>query len=449
MDKVDAVREQALIMLMKIFQDKSYSNILIKNLGKEYSALDRSFITEIVYGTVKWKLKIDNIIKQFSKIKPAKMSSHILNILRIGIYQLDYMDKVPESAAVNESVKLASKYGNPGAVKFVNGLLRNYLRNKESVIYPDRALNPVQYLSVYYSYPEWLVGRLIDEFGFDFTEEFLQAGNEIPQVTVRVNNLKTQKRVLKGVLTEKGIEAQDGKYIEDALILKGIPGIENMEEYKEGLFTVQDESSMLAAFVLSPEPGNLVLDVCSAPGTKTTYIAELMKNKGCIVAGDISARKLKLVEQNASRLGIHIIDTTLNDASSTLSRYLNKADRVLIDAPCSGLGLLRKKPEIRWNRTAEDIREIEAVQEAILDASCEYLKVGGVMVYSTCTILRDENYNMIDGFLKKHRNYVLEDITDIIPDKLKKESANKGYIELYPNIDGIDGFFIARLRRVE
>lgn len=449
MERTDAPREEALKILIKVFEGKSYSNILIKNLGQSFSSLDRAFITEMVYGTIKWKLRLDNIIDNLSNIKSDKISAGILNILRLGIYQIDFMDKVPQSAAVNECVKLAKKYGNPGAARYVNAILRNYIRKHDSIVYPDRGKSIGRYLSVYYSFPLWMVERLIKDFGSSFTEEFLKSGNQVPDLTARVNNLKTDKESLKNMLLEKNIEVQDGIYVDDALILKGVPGIEYIEEYKKGYFTIQDQSSMLAAKILSPQAGDFIMDVCSAPGTKSTYMAEIMRNRGTIMSGDISSSKLKLVSQNAKRLGIDIIKTYCGDARMCLDEYIEKADKVLIDAPCTGLGIMRKKPEIRWNRDIRDIDAIKSLQESILKTSSRYVKPGGVLVYSTCTVVKEENVEMIQKFVRENLNFRPEDISNLVPSRLKKESLKNGYIELYPNVDNVDGFFIARLRRVE
>jgi 16S rRNA (cytosine967-C5)-methyltransferase len=360
-----------------------------------------------------------------------------------------FLNKVPVSAAVNESVKLARKYGNPGAVRYVNAVLRNYTRRSGSVIYPDKAQDTVGYLSICYSYPKWMVEKLIDEFDEDFTEDFLSASNDIPPLTIRVNSLKTNRESLKERLEKSGIKAEDAHYMDCALNLYGVPGIDNMKEYHEGYFIVQDESSMLASVVLSPQQGETVMDVCSAPGTKSTHIAEIMGNKGQIISGDISESKLNLVRENAQRLGIKIISTLHNDASTVLDEYKSSADRLLVDAPCSGLGIMRKKPEIRWNRRGCDIDELEKIQLSILKSSSSYVKPGGILVYSTCTVLSHENIKMIREFTRQNKNFVLEDISDLIPDKLKRDSCSEGFIELYPNTDNIDGFFIARMRRVK
>lgn len=448
MEKVDTVREEVLNILVKVFEQGSYSNILIKNIGLKYTPLDRGFITELVYGTIKYCLKIDYCIGQLSKMKLNRISPHILNILRMGIYQISFMDRVPQSAAVNECVKLAKRYGNPGSVKYVNGILRNYCRNSDNIKYPEREKDIVRYLSVYYSYPEWLVNVILSQYDEGFAEDFLKESNGISPVTVRVNTLKIDRDSLKMRLSEKGIDVSDGLYIDNALILKNVPGISNMEEYREGLFTVQDESSMIVSKVLSPEPGDFVMDLCSAPGTKSTYIAELMGNKGKVVSGDNNRGKLRLVEQNAERLGIDIITTLCADASRRIDEYAGKADRVLLDVPCSGLGILRKKPEIRWNRQIKDIQEISELQRSILDSCSSYVKPGGVLVYSTCTILKDENNDVVFDFIEKNKNFVLEDISDMLPEGLKKDSCRKGYINLFPNTDNVDGFFICRMRKV-
>lgn len=449
MDRVDVVREEALKIVIKVFDDKSFSNILIKNLKQKYSPLDRSFITEIVYGTVKWKLKIDYIINTLSSIKVEKISASILNILRIGIYQISFMDKVPQSAAVNESVKLAKKYGNVGAAKYVNAILRNYCRKMDVINYPEKDSDIVKYLSVMNSYPEWIVKTLIDDFGKEFTEDYLSASNGIAPLSVRVNKLRADKNSLKESLSEKGIEVSEGIYLDDALMLRGVSGIENLQEYKDGYLTVQDESSMIAARVLDPEPGQFVIDVCSAPGTKSTYFAELMKNEGRIISGDISESKLNLVKENCVRLGISIIETLKSDASKVMPEFVEKADRVLVDAPCSGLGIMRKKPEIRWNRAIADLNQIIEIQNSIINASSKYVKPGGVLVYSTCTVLKRENYELVSNFVSNNKEFTLEDIRGLIPDKLRKMNSEKGFVEFYPNIDGIDGFFIARLRKVK
>mgnify|MGYP000897546936 CR=1 FL=1 len=447
MYKVDGPREEALKILIKVFEDKSYSNILIKNLGQKYTSLDRSFITELVYGTIKYKLRIDYIISKQSNINMNKISPSILNILRMGIYQIDYLDRVPNSAAVDESVKLAKKYDNIGASKFVNGLLRNYCRRKDAISFSELKSDKTAYLSVVYSYPKWMVKAIIDDYGYEFTEDFLKYSNLAADTTIRVNRLKIDKETLKDKLTQNNIEVYNGRYMENSLVIKNIPGILNIDEYKEGYFTVQDESSMLAAYILNPKPGDFVMDVCASPGTKSTYMAEIMGNRGTIISGDIHKGKLKLVDNNSKRLGIDIISTIWNDAERLNNEFVGKADKLLVDAPCSGLGIMRKKPEIRWNRTIDEIKEIQNIQKSILSSSSKYLKVGGSLVYSTCTILKDENINMIYKFLDENKNFELEGFENILPKGLKKEDAKKGYIELFPNTDFIDGFFIAKMKR--
>ncbi|KPU43976.1 ribosomal RNA small subunit methyltransferase B [Oxobacter pfennigii] len=449
MEKEANAREESLKMLIKIFNEGSYSNILMKNLGQKFTPLNRAFMTELIYGTVKWKLRIDYIISRLSSIKVDKIARPILNILRMGIYQIDFMDKVPNPAAVDECVKLSKKYGNAGSVKFVNAILRNYIRNHDSLVFPDKTKDRAKYLSVFYSYPEWIVKRLICELGDEFTEAFLRSSNDVPPLTIRINRLKTGKQRLIESLTGKGIEVREGKYVDDAINLKNVPGIGNLDEFKKGFLTVQDESSMLAVKVLDPKENEFIMDVCAAPGTKTTYIAELMNNKGKIYSADLKGNKLSLIEENAKRLGIGIIETHTKDAAEYDLKYEKKADRVLIDAPCSGFGIMRKKPEIRWNRENDDIDSIKNVQMSIIKTCSKYVKQGGILVYSTCTVLREENIELINLFLKENRDFKLISICDVLPENLMKESCKDGYIELYPNIDDIDGFFIAKLQRVD
>lgn len=448
-EEVDNAREQALIIITDVFKKNAYSNLLLKNLGRKFSPLDQAFITELVYGTIKWKLRIDNAINHISNKKIDDISLYALNILRMGIYQIDFMNKVPEFASVNESVKLAKKYENEGAAKFVNAVLRNYLRKHDSVVLPDKRRDCVKYLSVAYSFPEWIVKKLTEEYGMEFTEEFLKCSNDVPSLTARVNTLKTNKENIFKSLADDGIDVLDAKYMKDAFTFKNPSNIGGLRQYKDGLFTIQDESSMLAVKILSPRSGEFIMDVCSAPGTKSTYMAELMDNKGTVISGDIAYNKLGLIDKDAKRLGINIIKTICNDASGVNSRYAGKADRVLVDAPCSGFGIMNKKPEIRWNRTMKDIESIERAQSLILSASSKYVKPKGILVYSTCTVLKSENIDIIDNFLKSNSNFCMEDISYDVPQKLLKPSCRSGYINIYPNTDGIDGFFIAKLRRME
>lgn len=446
---VDKARATALKTLYEIFENGAYSNIA---LGKqleagELSELDRAFSTELVYGTIKWKLTIDWIIKQFSSVKPGKISPWIMNILRLGIYQLLYMDRIPVSAACNESVTLAKRYGHSGSSGFVNAVLRNISRSKEKISYPDEKKEPVKYLSVKYSYPEWMVEKFLTIYGADFTESLLSAGNAVPEVTVRVNTLRTSREDLIEELKKDGVEARIGKYVQEAVVLVNPSSLQRLSAFKKGLFQVQDESSMLAGRILDPKPGDLVIDVCSAPGGKATHMAQLMENKGVVLARDIHEHKIKLIDEAAQRLGLNIIKTEILDASKKDDINYMKADRVLLDAPCSGLGIIRKKPDIKWTRTAAETSQLPGLQDTLIEAAATNVKPGGVLVYSTCTILPEENQRVVEKFLKNNIEFELDDIAGLVPGELQDNIEKKGMLNLFPSRDGIDGFFMARMIR--
>lgn len=446
---VNLPREVALKIIYDINENGAYSNIALNKHLEESNLkeLDRGFVTELVYGTVKWKLSIDWAISQFSSIKLKKISPWILNVLRLGVYQLLYMDRIPESAACNESVTLARRYGHSASSGFVNAVLRNIARNKHSIKYPDKSREPVKYLSVRYSYPEWLVESWVERFGTEFTEGLLESGNKTPELTVRANTLKISSEELADRLVAEGVEVEKARYMEDSLILKNPSSLTRLTSFKEGRFQVQDESSTLVGKVLDPQPGNLVLDVCSAPGGKATHIAQLMKNTGKVVARDIHEHKIKIIEEAAKRLGITIIQAEMYDAAKIDHNYKGKADCVLVDAPCTGLGIIRKKPDIKWSRNLGDKKEITELQSKILAAASSYVKAGGTLVYSTCTIEPEENEEMVKVFLLENKDFEMENIERFLPQNLKVDSASQGFVQLYPNIHGIDGFFIARMKR--
>ncbi|HEY9059514.1 MAG TPA: 16S rRNA (cytosine(967)-C(5))-methyltransferase RsmB [Pseudobacteroides sp.] len=445
---IDLPREIALKTIYDINEKGAYSNIaLSKQLeSNTLKDVDRAFVTDLVYGTIKWKLTIDYIISNFSSTKLKKISPWILNVLRLGVYQILYMDRIPESAACNESVKLSKKYGHAASSGFVNGILRNIARKKNSISYPDKQKDPVLYLSVKYSHPDWLVNEWINNFGVEFTESLLISNNEVPDFTIRVNTLKTTKEELISNFRESGLEASEGRAVDEALVLKNPGSFLKLDVYKAGHFQVQDESSMLPSKILDPKPGELVIDVCSAPGGKTTHMAQLMNNKGSIIARDIHEHKISLINEASERLGISIIKAQVYDALMVDESLVEKADRVLVDAPCTGYGIIRKKPDIKWSRTMSDLKEITELQLKILSAASKYVKPGGFIVYSTCTIGKEENRDLVERFLTNNKEFDFCGFNELLPEVLREYSGN-GYIEIYPNINKIDGFFIAKMRK--
>ena len=440
---MDFPRKLALEALYKIDKEEAYSNIVLDELlNKNRNVLsnkDINFISELVYGVTTWKLTLDTIIQKYSKIKIKKISPWVINILRMGAYQIVFLDKVPKSAAVNESVNLCKKYGGK-SVGFVNAILRKVEKSDYLELFEIK--NDIEKISKTTSMPEWIVRELNKEFDPEKVNEICENSNLKPKITIRINNLKITKNELKKSLQSKEIEVEDG-IIEDFLYLKNVKNITNLDEYKKGLFTMQDESAGLTALVLNPKEGESILDCCSAPGGKTTYIAELMNNKGNVIAWDLYKHRLDKVQENSKRLGIDIIKTEENDATVLKEEYIEKFDKILIDAPCLGLGVIKRKPDIKWQRKFEDVEEISKIQEKILNTCSEYLKKGGILVYSTCSIVKSENDKIVEKFLKSE-NFELEEINNINIENLENKITKKGIIKLYPS-ENMDGFFISKL----
>lgn len=445
---LDLAREAALKILIEVNENGAYSNIALNKhfSSDELREIDKSFVTELVYGTVKWKLTLDRVIAAYSNIKMGKLSPWILNILRMGAYQILYMTRVPNSAACNESVNLAGRYGHKASSGFVNAVLRNITRNGAEVAIPSREQDLTGHLSVRYSYPRWLVEKYIGLFGADFTEGLLDAGNGTPELTLRANTMRVTPEELVEALKIEGVEATAGKYVREAVVLKSTTAIAKLKAFRDGLFQVQDESSMLPAAVLAPKAGETVLDACSAPGGKATHMAQLMQNEGTIIARDIHEHKLKLIDSAAARLGIHIVKSELHDAALPDRTHEKTFDRILLDVPCTGLGIVRRKPDIKWARQTKDIESITTLQRTLLQAVSGALKPGGILVYSTCTVLPEENEDIIRSFIESNDDFIPDDIAPFLPPALAVY-ASGCTLQLYPNRDGIDGFFMARLRR--
>lgn len=410
-------REIAVKAIYDVEFNGAYANMVLKKALKTAENQDKAFITTLVYGTISRKLTLDYVIEQYSKLKLKKISKYILIILRMGLYQLMFMNKIPESAAVNESVKLAKRYGHGASAGFVNGVLRSYIRNGIKI--------PDDNLSVKYSYPEWLSKQWLNTFGFEFTEKLMAAMNTEPKITIRYNALKTTQAKLKTLLEESGINSEINGI---SLVCKGFDVSRN-KLYLDGFYTVQDTAASNAAIELAPKAGDTVIDMCAAPGGKTTHLAEIMENKGKIFAFDIHEHKIKLIEANAKRLGIDMIYAKVLDGTVFDEKLKNTADKILCDVPCSGLGIIRRKPDIKWNK--EDIGNLTAVQKKILENAAKYLKNGGEIVYSTCTLNQEENEEITADFLKNHSDF-------------KKISENT----YYPHTDNTDGFYICKMRRL-
>ncbi|NLG89620.1 MAG: 16S rRNA (cytosine(967)-C(5))-methyltransferase RsmB [Clostridiaceae bacterium] len=445
---MDKARETALKALIEIETKNAYSNLALKKLLRSDSldARDRAFISELVYGTVSRRLTLDWIISQFSKTKLKKISLRVLSILRLGVYQIMFLDRVPDSAACDTSVELAKKYAKESS-GFVNGILRNISRNSAEIHMPENTGSDAYELSIKYSFPEFLVEDWLNEYGREFTEKILESLLTRPDFYVRVNTLKTTPEAVIDELSAEGFEVRPGRFLNEALIIRNVSDISSLKAYSEGRITVQDESSMLVTKILDPRPGEKILDICAAPGGKSTHIAEHMKNEGHIAAWDVHEHKVKLIWNNAQRLGVKIIEPALRDALEPAAELEGRFHRVLVDAPCSGTGIIRRKPDIKWHRKPEDFGKLVEMQQKILYNASRYVMPGGVLVYSTCSLDPRENSAVVNAFVRENTDFILEPISDlpgIIGDK--KETAG-GMLNLYPHIDGTDGFFIAKIRK--
>lgn len=425
---MDINRKAAFLTLVDVETKKSYSNLALNHQIVVTKPNHEGFVRELVYGVLEHKLTLDYYIDLLASNGVGSLKTNELTILRMGIYQIGYMNSVPEYAAVNESVLLAKRYCR-GKDGLINGILRAYLGKRMQLKLPDRSEDEVRYLSVKYSYAPWIVELWLKHYSSDFVEQLLAAGNETPPMTVRLNWLRIMKKDLISKLEESGFEVTEGDICSNALHVRGSRLLET-EAYRMGLFTPQDESSMLVAEKLDPQHGDVVMDMCAAPGGKTMAIAERMNNTGKIIASDIYRRKLDLIDREAKRLGVTNVETRSWDATREESSMFQKADRVLVDAPCTGLGVVRRKPEIKYKEHTDEMDLLPKKQLAILTASSSYVKPGGTLVYSTCTINPNENEKVTDAFVKRNPSF-------------KKAERTL----LLPNVNGTDGFFICVMKK--
>ena len=448
-ESMDKAREKALKVLYRIEKEGAYSNIALdEEISKNRNNLDEKdigLISEIVYGVTTWKLTLDEIVKKYSNIRLKKISIWILNIIRMGIYQIIFLDKIPKSAAVNESVNLAKRYGHKSSSNFVNAVLRKVdKKDYEEILGIE---NDMERISKTTSMPLWIIEELLKENSIEQVNEICKASNIKPKVCVRVNNLKTSKEKLKESLENKSVKVEDG-LVNDFLILNKVKNIENLKEFKQGEFTIQDEAAGLIPLILKPKENEIVLDACSSPGGKTTYIAEMMRNKGKIEAWDIYEHRVKLVENAAERLGINIIDAKVNDATIYQEKYKERFDKILLDVPCLGIGVLKRKPDIKWQRKIEDVKEITKIQKNILEICSKYLKKGGELVYSTCSIFKEENEDIVEEFIQQNNEFEIVKIEELEQEFFYKYVRNNKYIQVYQN-EKTDGFFICKMRKKE
>ncbi len=417
--------------------------------GLHLDERDRAFTVNLVQGVFRWRLRLDWMIKLHVHFPFKKIEPPILNILRIALYQICLMDRVPEPAAVNEAVKQAKSIGHSQLAGFVNGILRDICREKERIVFPDKVNNRVQYLSVYYSYPLWLVKMWIREIGIDNTERLLEAGNRISRLVLRANVLKTDPTTLITRLREEGVKGVRAGRAPEGIEMEGVKGgVNRLRAFEEGLFQVQGEAAQVCSHLLHPGSGQSVLDLCAGLGGKSTHLAELMGNRGLILALDISLARLVRLGQNSRRLGINCIQPVIADTGEGLSRMLHYPfDMILVDGPCSGLGTISRHPDIKWARNETDIKRLAHLQRQILEESPPLLRSGGKMLYVTCTISKKENEEVVGDFLEKNRGMLLEDLRDYVPEWGMDLIDRQGFLRTFPHVHGMDGFFGALFRK--
>ena len=443
------IRELILGILLEITVEDAHSHVVLRNVLEKYQYLDkkeRAFIQRVCEGTLENMIRIDYILDQFSKVKTQKMKPVIRCIMRMSVYQLFYMDSVPASAVCNEAVKLAEKKGFHNLKGFVNGVLRNISRSKDAVKEPVKSDNPLQYLSVRYSMPMWIVEKWCAAYDFDTVEKMCTALLAEQPTTIRCNlNLNTAEELRK-TLEQEGITVKAAPYLDYAFEIEGYDHVNAIRAFREGLFQIQDISSMLIGEIAAPKEGAHIIDVCAAPGGKSLHLADKLKNTGLIEARDLTEAKIELIEHNIERCKVLNVKAVQADALIFDEQSVEQADILLADLPCSGLGVLARKSDIKYKMSLKQQDELAALQREILKTVYQYVKVGGVLLYSTCTINIEENEDNLNWFLE-HYPYRLDALDPYLPKELQSETTAKGYLQLLPGIHQADGFFMARLIR--
>ncbi|MDP1994532.1 MAG: 16S rRNA (cytosine(967)-C(5))-methyltransferase RsmB [Ignavibacteria bacterium] len=438
------VRGHAVKILNRVERTDAY---LDKQLDKElryteFSGQDKALLYEIVHGVIRWMGRLDWILSGFYKGQFSKAIPILKNALRVALYQIMFLDKIPEYAAVNEAVEFVKKLQGQKPADITNAILRNILKSKDSLRYPDPQQDEIGYLSTYYSHPTWIIKRWLPRFGRAATEALLAANNERPVLTLRVNSKKVSLQDFENLLCSVNLKFVKGRYYPEFVKLTNLSNITQWQYFTEGYFNVQDESASLACRLLNVKPGMRVLDLCAAPGGKSAYLANLMEDQGEIVALDKYEARLSMVEKSLQRLAITSVKTVAIDANDFETD--NLFDAILADVPCSGMGTLCKKPDIKWKKDLLDIRKLTETQFRLLKKASTLVKVGGAIVYSTCTIEPEENYEIVKKFLDENHNFSLENAQHFVPLETVDEN---GCVQTYPHVHKMDGAYAARIIR--
>ena len=428
-----STRELVLDILLEVNEKDGYSHLVLRDVLNKYQYLEkqeRAFLTRLAEGTIEHMLEMDFIINSFSKVKVKKMKPLIRNLLRMSVYQLKYMDSIPDAAVCNEAVKLAKKRGFGQLRGFVNGVLRNIARNRNALHYPDEKIEPAVFLEVTYSIPKWIVEQWIEGYGYEMAKSICQSFLEEKPITIRTNLTKITPQELKLRLEAEGVCVMRIEALPYAFAISGFDYLQSLESFEEGLFYVQDVSSMMVAEIASPKKGDFIIDVCAAPGGKSSHLAEKLNGSGMVEARDLTEYKVSLIEENIERHGLTNMKAVQMDATIFDEASVEKADILICDLPCSGLGVMGKKTDIRYKMTPQKQKDLVELQKEILKTVHTYVKAGGKLIYSTCTIHKGENEDMVAWFLKEYSEFTLISQKQIVPNEQFQ-----------------DGFFIAALER--
>lgn len=439
-----APREIALTVLDRVERTDSFAKEVLEGRIRKsrLSSRDRGLARELTYGTLRWRGYIDGALRSLLSRDLDDLPGMIRNILRLGAYQVLFLDRIPDFAAIDQSVLLAKRHGHAGTAGLVNAVLRQVAaRRDEMPLFPDGA-DRIERLAIEYSHPRWLVERWLERWGEETTRGLCAAANRTPPFVVRVNSTRTDPDRLRTELRSAGIESEPGRYLPEALRLAGLVDLRRLEAFRRGLFQVQDESAMAVTALLDPRPGEVIVDLCSAPGGKATHIAERTDGRAYVIAVDKHHSRLGLVGRNVARLGLEGILPVVGDGVAFSARG---AERVLVDAPCSGTGVLRRRADLRWRLMPSDIGALVRIQTALLEGASRLVRDGGVIVYSTCTLEPEENEEVVEGFLRGHGGFRREDASLYVHRDLVDEI---GYLRTFPSLHDLDGIFAARLRNV-
>jgi 16S rRNA (cytosine967-C5)-methyltransferase len=450
-DVVDAVdkekitaREAAARALFSIQEDGAWSAQAVQRFADGLSRRDIALTTALVGGVLQQQAMCDFYLSKFSKLRLKKIQPRILILLRLAVYQIVWMDRIPDSAAVNESVRLAKSlcHADSRTTGYLNGVLRAISRGKDKLPHPNCETKE-EFYSLFYSTPRWLTAILIAQFGERETRRLLEANNQPAPTVLRINQLQANTESILRELQEQGVEAETHEKVPNSLVVKGTGSLTKLPCFAEGRVTVQDGASQMSVYALDPKPETLVIDCCAAPGGKSFFVSERMNHTGNVYSCDVFEHKLKKIQEGAQRLGCSNITTFLQDAAVFRPEWEEKADAVLCDVPCSGLGIIRKKPEIRY-KNPQELEQLPEIQLAILNNCSRYVRRGGTLVYSTCTILRQENEDVVSAFLDTHPEYTLTAFSLPVCG-----NCPEGQITLFPHIHGTDGFFVAKFQKID